>query len=201
MVTPHGWDYALLLLGAAILGAIGGFAAELMQTRGKVTGAIAWPRRRKGPPRLTEFGWIGSVILGAIAGVAILYFLPPTTAATPGAAPSYDVVKGVALALIAGSAGRALLTSMQARLLANLNEQQARNTAAVGTTQIEHQADAAPKDAATAVTTALQKANVSGDTANQIITDVTADVGSRSKARADRAHTVIAAVTPTPPLA
>lgn len=196
MVTPHGGGLVLVLFVAAVVGAAGGVLAELLQTRGTVTGALELPGPVEGQPKLLELGLFSSVILGAGAGVAILYFLPPTV--TVNGQTSYDVVKGVALALLAGSFGRTVLTSLQAKLIASLKDQQARSTAAVAATQLDRQAKGAEADTAAAVAQALA-GQVDSAKANEIAQAASAAVAERAQGRAADAKNAVAAVAPTTP--
>jgi hypothetical protein len=101
---------------AAAVGAVGGLGAELLLQRADNTGTVEIPGRLKGT-RFVDLGFPASLILGAIAAVAILYFFPPVTekiiAGSTGAPPQttqeYDLV--VALSLIVGSAGPAFLST------------------------------------------------------------------------------------------
>jgi hypothetical protein len=193
MITPHGWGLAIVLLVAAIVGAAGGVLAELLQTRGGITGALEMPSHAPNDPKLVELGLFASVVLGAGAGVVILYFLPPTV--TINGQTSYDVVKGVALALLAGSFGRTVLTSLQSRLLAGLREQQARSTAAVAATQLDRQAKAAADDTEAAVKQALAE-HGAPDATDQITKQVVKAVAERAHGRAQDAKQAVAAVAP-----
>ncbi|HEY2258810.1 MAG TPA: hypothetical protein VGH45_03820 [Solirubrobacteraceae bacterium] len=193
MVTPHGWGLVLVVIVAAVVGAAGGVLAELLQTRGTITGALELPGHIEGRPNLLELGLLSSVILGAGAGVAILYFIPPTV--TINGDTSYDVVKGVALTLLAGSFGRTVLTSLQARLIASLKDQQARSTADVAATQLERQAKGAEADAVAAVRQAVA-GHVDPDKVDQIAQSAAAAVAVRAQGRADDAKNAVAAVAP-----
>jgi hypothetical protein len=113
---PAPWNWIVMLLVAASLGALGGLAYELLH-RGRKTDE--------------HLGWITSPVVGAAAALAILYFFPPqiptVTVAEDGTTTTtyvYDVVKLVALSLIAGSAGGTLLIAMQARVVAQVKEQE-----------------------------------------------------------------------------
>jgi hypothetical protein len=193
MVTPHGWGLAAVLLVAAGIGAAGGVLAELLQTRGSITGTLELPSQVPGPPRLLELGLFSSVILGAGAGVAILYFLPPTV--TTAGETSYDVVKGVALALLAGSFGRTVLSALQARLLASLNAQQARTTAQVASAQLDQQAKAVQADTEAAVRLAVG-GGVDPANVDQVVNNASQTVAQRALDRASDAKSLIAAVAP-----
>lgn len=193
MVTPHGWGLALVVLIAGLMGAAGGVLAELLQTRGTVTGALELPGHIEGQPKLLELGLLSSVILGAGAGIAILYFLPPTL--TINGDTSYDVVKGIALTLLAGSFGRTVLTSLQARLIASLKDQQARSTADVAATQLDRQAKGAEADAVAAVKQAVE-GHVDAAKVDEIAQSAAAAVAARAQGRAEDAKNAVAAVAP-----
>jgi 4-amino-4-deoxy-L-arabinose transferase-like glycosyltransferase len=113
---PQPWNWIVMLLVAASLGALGGLAHEFLH------------KNRSTEERL---GWFAGPLVGAAAALAILYFFPPqiptVTVAEDGTSTTtyvYDLVKLVALSLIAGSAGGTLLSAMQARVLAQVKEQQ-----------------------------------------------------------------------------
>jgi hypothetical protein len=196
MVTPHGWELAFVPLVAGVVGAIGGLVADLLQTRGTITGAVELPGRVVDDQRLLELGLWASVILGAAAAIAVLYFLPPTVVSN--GETQYDVVKGIALALLAGSAGRTVLTSAQARLLASLKDQQARAAADVAATQIDRQAKSARDDVHAAVRAAM--ANQPDRTASALADEIAGEVSSRAHRRAADAKLAVAAIAPTPSL-
>jgi hypothetical protein len=196
MVTPHGWGLALVPLVAGSVGAIGGVVADLLQTRGNITGAVELPGRAAGEQRLLELGLWASVILGAAAAIAVLYFLPPTVVSD--GETQYDVVKGVALALLAGSAGRTVLTSAQARLLASLKDQQVRAAADVAATQIDRQAKSTHDDVHTAVRAAMAGRRPAD--ADAVADEVAEEVTQRAERRATDAKLAVAAVAPTPSL-
>jgi len=116
------WDMVAVLAVTAACGAVGGLVHELLRTHGKQDGMLEKPHRKG---LYVILGWGASVIVGAVAAIAILYFISPgqtiTTTGTGGAkitTSNYDLIKVVALALIAGSAGASLLTSLQSRLAA-----------------------------------------------------------------------------------
>lgn len=158
-----GYDYAVMLGVAALCGAFGGFVFELLQRRDGNPGKIELPKRYKGMTPLYDLGWLASVIVGAVAAVAILYFFPPVLnieangqAAT--ATLQYDLIKLVALSLITGSAGGSVLSALQARVLAKLNEQKAQSTRAVSETQLLQFGQVAKAETEAAVRSALEEA-------------------------------------------
>lgn len=157
----HTVDWAYMLLIAAGLGAIGGLGSELVLNRAGGTGMLERPHSVK-ESNLVSIGFPSSLIVGAIAAVAALYFFPPVVekvvTSTQGAAPTtvsqYDLAKLVSLALIVGSAGPAFLATAQSRLMSALNAQQA--GAAADTAKL--QVDSIAASATAAVGSAVQSA-------------------------------------------
>lgn len=143
-------DYVYMLLIAAGIGAIGGLGAELLLKRADNTGTLLLPSKLSGT-HLVEVGFPASLMIGAIAAVAILYFFPPVvttvTAGRNGGAPTttlqYDVVKLAALSLIVGSAGPAFLSSAQARLASALDAQKVDAAVETGKNQLAQIAESA----------------------------------------------------------
>jgi hypothetical protein len=153
-------DYTLLFALAAFLGAVGGLAYELMQTRRGQTGQVELPRKAGGG-RYRDWGVWANIVIGAVAAVAALWVFPPeiettvsesrpretrtegeTGEPTPGGGTSettieYDIIKVVGLSLIVGSAGSSFLSALQARALARVKEQEAEITRRVATDQIQ----------------------------------------------------------------
>lgn len=166
-------DYLWLFLLAAGLGAIGGLAFELMQTRLGETGLLEIPSRRGA---FRDLGFWASVLIGAIAAVASLWVFPPevhTTVAQGGKSTTtteYDLIKVVGLSLIVGSAGSSFLSALQARALAKVKAQEAEITRRVANEQIslleEHlEAGTPPEQLGTqleAARTALEATRTSG---------------------------------------
>jgi hypothetical protein len=182
-----------VLVVAVTVGAAGGVLAELLQTQRGITGALEMPSHPPSDPNVLELGLLASMILGGGAGVAILYFLPPTV--TVNGQISYDVVKGVALALLAGSLGRTLLTSLQSRLLVSLKDQQVRSTAAVAARQLDQQAKAAAADTAAAVKQAVSE-HADPANAEQFAQQIVSAVADQAQGRAEDGKKAIAAVAP-----
>lgn len=123
--------YFVLMLSAALVGGLGGLGAELLQDWNGNTGTVEKPH----PVDSThsDLGWVASVILGAMAAIAILYFLPPQTVTTvqldtgtTETTVQYDLIKLVALSLIAGAGGSVILKSLVDRLRALLEQERAR---------------------------------------------------------------------------
>jgi hypothetical protein len=118
-------DYLVVFAIAALSGLLGGLAAELLVNREGRTRGFELPGRNE---RLLELGGLGTLLVGAAVGVAILLVFPPeTTVITQGASGSstttrsYDLLRLVATSLVAGSAGGSTLTALQARLGAAVN--------------------------------------------------------------------------------
>jgi len=139
------WDYLELFALAAGLGGVGGLAYELMQARRGQTGQVEFPHLVKGG-RYRDWGVWANVIIGAIAAiaaVAALWVFPPQIGPTVDAAgkvvatTQYDIIKVVGLSLIIGSAGSSFLSAMQARALALLKDQEAKQTRKVAEEQID----------------------------------------------------------------
>lgn len=130
VALSHTINYVVMFLVAAGVGMLGGLAAELLLKRAESTGTLEWPHNITGT-KLFALGFPGSLFVGAVSAVAILYFFPPVTetvkpAAGTGAAETireYSLLKLVPLALIVGSAGPAFLATAQSRLMSALNAQ------------------------------------------------------------------------------
>jgi hypothetical protein len=147
------WDYLGLFALAAVLGAVGGVAFELLQKRGRnMTGALEWPHRLQ-CGRYRDLGSWSSVILGAIAALAALWVFPPTAKTVTNAAGNmhtiteYDVIKVVGLSLVIGSAAGSFLSALQARALALVKAQEAETTKKVAAGQIAEVKKAAEANA------------------------------------------------------
>lgn len=146
-------DYLLMVLIAAVGGLVGGLAAELLLSRDGQTGAFELPGRRTG---LFDLGGFATLVVGAVAGVAILLVLPATaTVVTTEAdgstttAASFDLVRLVATTLVAGSAGGSVLTALQSRVTAAINEARVEFVRATGEEQVDRVRDAAVRQLGT----------------------------------------------------
>jgi hypothetical protein len=114
MVTIKGvHDTIIMMLVAAGVGAVAGLGAYVLQSKSDGD----------------KLEWTGSVLIGAIASLGVLYFLSPITktaitlpAGAVKTTSQYDLLKLVSLSAIVGSAGRAFLASMQARATGLLNQ-------------------------------------------------------------------------------
>jgi hypothetical protein len=124
VALSHTINYVVMFLVAAGVGMLGGLAAELLLKRAESTGTLEWPHSIAGT-KLFALGFPGSLFVGAISAVAILYFFPPVTETVKSAETirEYNLLKLVPLALIVGSAGPAFLATAQSRLMSALNAQ------------------------------------------------------------------------------
>jgi len=143
-------DFILVIVIAAMSGLIGGLAAELLLNRDGETGTFAVPKRRNG---LWDLGGFGRLIVGAAVGVAILAVVEPQTTVTVSpdgttTSRTYDIVRLVATAIVAGSAGGSILTALQATTLAMINDSRVQATVAASEQQLEHLAAIAKTEAA-----------------------------------------------------
>lgn len=141
LVLAETVNYVGLFVLAAILGGVGGLVYELLQTRAGGPGLVEWPSKGSGPYR--DWGVFANIIVGAVAAVAALWVFPPETSTViseqSGEATTtirYSLIDVVGLSLIIGSAGSSFLSSLQARALARVKEQQAAATQEVAAGQI-----------------------------------------------------------------
>jgi hypothetical protein len=165
-------DYVVLFILAATFGALGGLAYELLLARGQEAGGVEWPGRRTAVPHFLDLGFLASMFLGAVAAVAVSYFFTPETQVkvTEGGKEliktQWQIVKVVPLSLIVGSAGGAFLSAMQARVLAQLKEQEAEATKRTAQAITEQLATGTKQVATAAATAAAEKV---GATAEQTV--------------------------------
>jgi len=113
-------DTVVMLLIAFGVGLLGGIGAALLE----------WKKGQKEaedggtPPKLGPLAVFASVVLGGIAAVAVLYFFPPIIEVKNEAGEltnrSYDLIKLVAFSLLVGTAGAAMLQSMQSRAVGQI---------------------------------------------------------------------------------
>lgn len=112
----------------AVCGALGGIVYELALDRLGDSGMVEkWSSVRddKGVRTYWDFGFLASIVIGAAAAVAFLYFLPPetrtVTATTPGGADVvtrfYEWWKLYPVALIVGMGGVSFVKAMRERVL------------------------------------------------------------------------------------
>jgi hypothetical protein len=144
-------DYLFVFALTAVAGMVGGFAAELLLSRNGETGAFELPAR-KGP--LVDLGGFAPLLIGAVVGVAILIIFPPETTIVTNQADgtttsfrAYDAVRLVVTSLVAGSAGGSVLSSLQARVTAAVNESRVQFTAAAAEQQLEQLRETATREA------------------------------------------------------
>jgi hypothetical protein len=138
-------DTVLMLLIAGGVGLIGGIAAAFLETR------------RPGVP--ANCGWkkfIGSVFLGGVAAVAVLYFFPPeeSVEVAKKVVHQYNLTRLVAFALIVGSAGTSFLLTLQTRALALTAQARVETTEETATETIDGLGKQVPVIAKSAVESA-----------------------------------------------
>jgi hypothetical protein len=145
-------DYVTIFALTAIAGMIGGLAAELLLTRGPDTGTFEFPKR-KGD--FFDFGGFASLLVGAVVGVAVLIVFPPQTTIVTNAVDGttttttgYDIIRVTVTSLVAGSAGGSVLTGLQSRVLAAVNESRVQFTSETAQRQLDQMAAAAAAAAA-----------------------------------------------------
>lgn len=125
MDVTHTWFWAVLT--AALCGAVGGLTYELLITRFNDSGMLELPTELQPTGarhrRYADLGYGASIIIGAVASVSFLYFLPPETVTTipakgdPVVTRVYDVFKLIPAALLVGTGGPSFLAAMKERLL------------------------------------------------------------------------------------
>jgi hypothetical protein len=190
-------DYLVVFLISGLAGLFGGLAAELLLNRNGETGAFELPARKGG---LFDLGGFASLLVGAVVGIAILVVFPPETTvtnSTGGAtqvARAYDAVRLVATSLVAGSAGGSVLTALQARVTAAVNESRVQWAVEANDQQVTQLAAAAKDAAAKALKAAGAggggtpggalgdmsrpggEVAAPGPSADQILADISADI-------------------------
>lgn len=149
--VTNSWSRTLVLV--ALFGAVGGFVYELVLERLNNSGMLekwASVRDDQGQRTYWDIGFVASVVVGAVAAVGFLYFLPPETttvlSAQPGGDPVvtrlYDPWKLFPVALIVGTGGVSFIKAMRERVLRVITEE--RNAAAGdGLAKIESALDGA----------------------------------------------------------
>jgi hypothetical protein len=198
-------DYVYMLLVAAGVGAIGGLGAELVLNRTEGTGILALPGSTK-DKALWRLGFPASVIVGAIAAVAILYFFPPVVEKVVvgphgGASETiseYQLAKLVPLALIVGSAGPAFLSTAQSRLMSALNAQKASATADAAKAQVEQIAASATAAVGGAVESAVAQhiPDATASVVQQVVQAASVELESTLAPQIEGAHKQVDAITP-----
>lgn len=166
LTTPS--DYVFVFLLTAIAGLIGGLAAELLLSRDGETGTFELPARKEA---LFDLGGFAPLLIGAVVGVAILIVFPPETTivtnATDGTTTSfrgYDTVRLVATSLVAGSAGGSVLSALQARVTAAVNESRVQFTAAAAEQEIDQMRASATAEASERIRAAVNAATAADAT-------------------------------------
>jgi hypothetical protein len=200
-------DYVYMFLIAAGMGAIGGLGAELLLKRAGNTGTIAMPHHVKGT-NLVDLGFPASLVIGAIAAVAAIYFFPPIvekiTVLTNGTAPKttaeYELVKLIPLSLIVGSAGPAFLSAAQSRLMSALNAQRVGTAVETGKNQVDQIAESAKAAVPAAVRQAVSESLPSTDseTVQTMVDAAAASLEDTLAPQIKVAHEQVEAIGPTP---
>jgi hypothetical protein len=143
--SPH--DYVHLFIWAAVFGAVGGLAYELLQVRSGDTGSLELPGKRGA--RYLDIGFLASLIVGAIAAIAISYFFTPevlvkeTVNGSPAVITKWQIVKVIPLSILVGSAGGAFLDAMRKRVMGQLTSQKLAATQGAAETAVNQLAEAA----------------------------------------------------------
>ena len=120
------WYWAVVYAGVG--GAVGGLVYDMLLQRHGDSGLLErWSVQRPdkaGGRTFFDVGFFASLLVGIVAAVAFLYFLPPETTTTTDAdgviqdiTKEYDPFKLIPAALIVGSSGAAFITAMRERLL------------------------------------------------------------------------------------
>ncbi len=201
----------LIALGVGLLGGVGAALLEWKKGQKEAEGGGT-------APKLGFLGVFASVALGGIAAVAVLYFFPPITEVKNQAGDvterSYDLVKLVAFSLLVGTAGAAILQSMQSRALgqieagkANAEKAAAVDTASNGVAAMADSVPDAVKASITAPSTNIEQTlQTAGVSAGQIpaVLDELAEAASKAVTVELEPHVestqrlIVAAGTPTP---
>lgn len=123
--ATNDWWHVLLIVAAA--GALGGVVADLALVRFGDSGLLERFSRQSpkesGGRSYYDVGFLGNMLVGAVAAIAFLYFLAPdvSTVVTDGGTTTttreYDAIKLIAASLIVGTGGAAFLKAMSDRLL------------------------------------------------------------------------------------
>jgi hypothetical protein len=126
------------------------------------TGTFELPRR---DGRLLDFGGFANLFVGGVTGIAILLVFPPSSVTIQGAGGAgatvvsgYDPIRLAVTALVAGSAGGSVLTSLQARIGAALSEAKVQLTKQTSQLEIDRLGDESTR-AATEALRALASAS------------------------------------------
>jgi hypothetical protein len=202
----HTVDYVYMLLIAAGVGAVGGLGAELVMNRAESSGTLALPGSTK-DKAIWRMGFPASLIVGAIAAVAVLYFFPPvvekivtgTNGAPAKTVNQYELAKLVPLALIVGSAGPAFLSTAQSRLMSALNAQKAEAVAETAKSQVDQIATSAAATVGPAVHAAVAQHLPSAGAAvvDQVADAVAATMETTLKSQVEHAQDQVDAIAPS----
>lgn len=131
-VTSKWWPAIVI---AAVAGLIGGVVYELVLSRLGDSGLLELPSEQNGAAgsnrKYLDAGFLASLVVGAVAAVGFLYFMPPEVRSQvvmiAGKADQsttrrlYDPFKLIAAALVVGTGGVSFVTSMRAKLLNTVN--------------------------------------------------------------------------------
>ena len=147
--------YVAVFAIALVFGILGGLAAEFLLNRNGETGTFELPRR---DGRLFDFGGFANLFVGGVTGMAILLVFPPSSVTIQGAGGAgatvvsgYDPIRLAVTALVAGSAGGSVLTSLQARIGAALSEAKVQLTKQTGQLEIDRLGDESTRAATEAL--------------------------------------------------
>ena len=147
--------YVAVFALALVFGIVGGLAAEFLLNRNGETGTFELPRR---DGRLFDFGGFANLFVGGVTGIAILLVFPPTAVTIQGAGGAgatvvsgYDPIRLAVTALVAGSAGGSVLTSLQARIGAALSEAKVQLTKQTSQLEIDRLGDESTRAATEAL--------------------------------------------------
>lgn len=129
-------DYLELFWLAAGFGALGGLASELLQQAGGSSGGLRLLRWDRGTGVLST-GVFGSVLVGAVAALTVLVFLPYTKVVEDGVSSlRYELIRLLSVSIGAGVGGSAILGASQARALAAVQTERVRQVAATGIAEV-----------------------------------------------------------------
>jgi hypothetical protein len=214
--------YVTVFTIAAVFGLFGGLAAEFLLSREGQTGTFEVPGRR---PGVFDFGGFANLFVGAVAGVAILLVFPPAAITIQGSGETatvvnaYDPIRLAVTALVAGSAGGAVLGSLQARLAASLAQAEVKLTQQTSKVEIDRLKDESTKAATEALRdlAAARPPAAAGPPSRRggrlstpqldagpggppsgALEDAIASVTQRIESQADRAKETVSAVRVTP---
>jgi len=147
--------YVAVFAIAIVFGIVGGLAAEFLLNRNGETGTFELPARKGG---LFDFGGFANLFVGGVTGMAILLVFPPSSVTIQGSGGAgatvvtgYDPIRLAVTALVAGSAGGSVLTSLQARIGAALAEAKVQLTKQASQLEIDRLGDESTRAATDAL--------------------------------------------------